>query len=179
VVRCPYLLNLGNADFLCKCCSHHAARSRALQAAKIPNTVKGDSVDVAIWSTVEQGLAITAGSLATTRPLLRRSLARIRQNYASAARMADGPGEEGVNLREIRCNPNLASSTDRLSCRVNVGKSDKSSHDSDGDVIMFGECGIGTSISNRKFSTSQQCVEHGRYAESQEELTSDHNSGDL
>jgi len=29
------------------------------------------TVDIAIWSTVEQGLAITAGSLATTRPLLR------------------------------------------------------------------------------------------------------------
>lgn len=31
----------------------------------------GDTLDTAIWSTVEEGLAITAGSLATLRPLLR------------------------------------------------------------------------------------------------------------
>lgn len=30
----------------------------------------GSTLDIAIWSTVEQGLAITAGSLATLRPLL-------------------------------------------------------------------------------------------------------------
>jgi hypothetical protein len=29
----------------------------------------GDTLDIAIWSTVEMGLAITAGSLATLRPL--------------------------------------------------------------------------------------------------------------
>ena len=29
----------------------------------------GDTMDTALWSTVEQGLAIAAGSLATTRPL--------------------------------------------------------------------------------------------------------------
>jgi hypothetical protein len=32
-------------------------------------TCKGATTDIAIWSTVEQGLAITAGSLATLRPL--------------------------------------------------------------------------------------------------------------
>ena len=31
----------------------------------------GSSLDTAIWSTVEQGLAISAGSLATTRPFFR------------------------------------------------------------------------------------------------------------
>jgi hypothetical protein len=36
------------------------------------NTIgEGNTVDIAIWSTVEQGLAITAGSLATLRPLLK------------------------------------------------------------------------------------------------------------
>ncbi|KAJ1334080.1 hypothetical protein MN608_04083 [Microdochium nivale] len=47
VVRSPYLLTFRDPDFLFA------------------------TVDIAIWSTVEQGLAITAGSLATTRPLLR------------------------------------------------------------------------------------------------------------
>ncbi|KAH7068824.1 hypothetical protein BKA63DRAFT_96071 [Paraphoma chrysanthemicola] len=35
------------------------------------------TVDVAIWSDIEQGLAITAGSLATLRPLYRQVAARI------------------------------------------------------------------------------------------------------
>lgn len=31
----------------------------------------GNTLDIAIWSTIEQGLAITAGSLATLRPLIK------------------------------------------------------------------------------------------------------------
>ncbi|KAF2691781.1 hypothetical protein K458DRAFT_381627 [Lentithecium fluviatile CBS 122367] len=42
-----------------------------------------DTVDVAIWSTVEQGLAITAGSLATLRPLF--SLVLYKLGLASAS----------------------------------------------------------------------------------------------
>lgn len=34
--------------------------------------IKGATVDIAIWSTTEQGLAIIAGSLASLRPLARR-----------------------------------------------------------------------------------------------------------
>ncbi|PVI02353.1 hypothetical protein DM02DRAFT_308604 [Periconia macrospinosa] len=45
VARLPYMLNIANPDFLWA------------------------TSDIAIWSTVEQGLAITAGSLATIRPL--------------------------------------------------------------------------------------------------------------
>ncbi|KAK2039456.1 hypothetical protein LZ31DRAFT_84940 [Colletotrichum somersetense] len=47
VVRMPYVLDFKNPDFLYA------------------------TVDIAIWSTTEQGLAITAGSLATLRPLCR------------------------------------------------------------------------------------------------------------
>lgn len=36
-----------------------------------------DTVDIAIWSDIEQGLAITAGSLATLRPLYRIISARL------------------------------------------------------------------------------------------------------
>ncbi|KAF2174993.1 hypothetical protein K469DRAFT_612360 [Zopfia rhizophila CBS 207.26] len=46
VARVPYLKNFSDPDFL------------------------WSTTDIAIWSTVEQGLAITAGSLATLRPLL-------------------------------------------------------------------------------------------------------------
>ncbi|KAF1958983.1 hypothetical protein CC80DRAFT_441815 [Byssothecium circinans] len=45
VVRLPFLLEIGSPDFLWA------------------------TSDIAIWSTIEQGLAITAGSLATIRPL--------------------------------------------------------------------------------------------------------------
>lgn len=48
VVRCAYFSRLRDPDFLYA------------------------TVDVAIWSTVEQGLAISAGSLATLRPLLKQ-----------------------------------------------------------------------------------------------------------
>ncbi|KAK1569797.1 uncharacterized protein LY79DRAFT_643380 [Colletotrichum navitas] len=47
VVRMPFVLDFKNPDFLYA------------------------TVDIAIWSTVEQGLACTAGSLATLRPLFR------------------------------------------------------------------------------------------------------------
>ncbi|KAK3903387.1 hypothetical protein C8A05DRAFT_43374 [Staphylotrichum tortipilum] len=47
VVRLPYMRLLASDDFLY------------------------DTVDVAIWSTVEQGMAITAGGLATLQPLLK------------------------------------------------------------------------------------------------------------
>lgn len=48
VVRFPFVKNFDNPDFLWA------------------------TVDIAIWSNTEQGLAITAGSLATLRPLLRQ-----------------------------------------------------------------------------------------------------------
>lgn len=38
---------------------------------RLANAATGDTLDTAIWSTIEQGLAISAGSLATTRPLFR------------------------------------------------------------------------------------------------------------
>ncbi|KAJ2894837.1 hypothetical protein MKZ38_007187 [Zalerion maritima] len=48
VVRFPYIKDFDNPDFLWA------------------------TLDIAIWSTVEQGLAITAGSLATLRPLVKK-----------------------------------------------------------------------------------------------------------
>lgn len=48
------------------------------------------TLDIAIWSDVEQGLAITAGSLATLRPLYRKLAARLGINTT-------GQGESGKN----------------------------------------------------------------------------------
>ncbi|KAL1611915.1 hypothetical protein SLS60_000137 [Paraconiothyrium brasiliense] len=53
VARVPYMKNFRSRDFL------------------------WETTDIAIWSTVEQGLAITAGSLATIRPLFQLILTRL------------------------------------------------------------------------------------------------------
>ncbi|GFP60294.1 hypothetical protein ACSS6W_000105 [Trichoderma asperelloides] len=53
VVRFPYVKDFKTVDFLWA------------------------TIDIAIWSTVEQGLAITAGSLATIRPLFRKIAAKL------------------------------------------------------------------------------------------------------
>lgn len=62
-MRFSYVKDFANPDFLCKSLAdpsrHHLFN------------VSGATLDIAIWSTTEQGLAITAGSLATLRPLIR------------------------------------------------------------------------------------------------------------
>ncbi|KAI8961541.1 hypothetical protein F5Y11DRAFT_222971 [Daldinia sp. FL1419] len=49
-----------------------------------------DTTNFAIWSAVEQGLAITAGSLATLRPLLRRAIENFNSLKESLCNSADG-----------------------------------------------------------------------------------------
>ena len=69
VARLPYVPRLKSDDFLCK---------SNLGLTNDPSLIhSGDTLDVAIWSTVEQGLAITAGSLATLRPLFTLILCRL------------------------------------------------------------------------------------------------------
>lgn len=45
-----------------------------------------DTIDLAIWSTIEPGLGITAGSLATLRPLVRKLKANLRNRRDSDSR---------------------------------------------------------------------------------------------
>lgn len=47
--------------------------------------VAGATTDVAIWSTVEEGLAITAGSLATLRPLFRVLANKFNDYYGAVS----------------------------------------------------------------------------------------------
>ena len=49
--------------------------------------------DIAIWSTVENGLGLTASSLATLRPLVRK----LRSNYERTAEDS-GPSQNGTVL---------------------------------------------------------------------------------
>jgi hypothetical protein len=88
IARMKYVTNFRSPDFLCKYssslplqfCPIHAIPCPPINLSYIfsprPSassndvlTHPGATLDIAIWSTVEQGLAITAGSLATLRPL--------------------------------------------------------------------------------------------------------------
>jgi len=57
------------------------------------------TVDIAIWSDIEQGLAITAGSLATLRPLWRQFSASI-----GLASSTFGPSGSPSNMRSPKWN---------------------------------------------------------------------------
>ncbi|KAH7012923.1 hypothetical protein EDB80DRAFT_709133 [Ilyonectria destructans] len=69
-----------------------------------------NTLDVAIWSTVEQGLAITAGSLATLRPLIKLAAFRLGltskpislrpSDYGSSPRMPGSGTQNGFSSRE-------------------------------------------------------------------------------
>ena len=61
------------------------------------NLDKGATTDIAIWSTVEQGLAITAGSLATLRPLLRKFTVRMGWSKPSGTRPSGAYGSRGLS----------------------------------------------------------------------------------
>jgi hypothetical protein len=69
VVRFAFIKDFKNPDFLCMSTNSKAASHNSFIVTN--KTKIGATVDIAIWSTAEGGLAITAGSLATLRPLLR------------------------------------------------------------------------------------------------------------
>jgi hypothetical protein len=61
IARLPFIHYFNSPDFLCTS-AQDPCRYQVL-------ILTGSTLDIAIWSSVEQGLAITAGSLATLRPL--------------------------------------------------------------------------------------------------------------
>jgi hypothetical protein len=66
------------------------------------------TLDIAIWSDVEQGLAITAGSLATLRPLYRKLATRLGINTT-------GQGESGKGTPQWYGGPSTAKESKRKS----------------------------------------------------------------
>ncbi|KAF2649234.1 hypothetical protein K491DRAFT_721863 [Lophiostoma macrostomum CBS 122681] len=52
-----------------------------------------DTVDIAIWSNIEPGLGITAGSLATLRPLYRLLVSRVGWSQPSGHRLNESPND--------------------------------------------------------------------------------------
>ena len=84
VVRFAYVEDFKNPDFLCE------PRILLLLAWDTLLTISiGATVDIAIWSTTEQGLAITAGSLATLRPLLRQVSEALGLSIAGRSEIPD------------------------------------------------------------------------------------------
>ncbi|KAK1986841.1 hypothetical protein LZ30DRAFT_240947 [Colletotrichum cereale] len=107
VVRMPFVLDFKNPDFLYA------------------------TVDIAIWSTTEQGLSITAGSLATLRPLFR--LVGHRLGLTSMGPSHDSergdPSGMGGKAKDIS---NASSSRQRhgpLSLTTFMAKDDVDSHE--------------------------------------------------
>ncbi|KAF2643514.1 hypothetical protein P280DRAFT_467536 [Massarina eburnea CBS 473.64] len=91
VARLPYLIKIGDADFL------------------------WSTFDVAIWSTVEQGLAITAGSLATVRPLF--SIILCKLGFTSSTTRKDVPvfgGHPSTTANQITGGRGVAHSRDEI-----------------------------------------------------------------
>ncbi|KAF4460971.1 integral membrane PTH11 [Fusarium albosuccineum] len=72
VVRFAFVKDFKSPDFLSPSWSCPLSHFPTHTPSTAPaNPTSGATVDIAIWSTTEQGLAVTAGSLATLRPLLR------------------------------------------------------------------------------------------------------------
>ena len=97
VVRFAFVEDFDNPDFLCMAPSKDSSLIKD-SISNIKDTPDA-TVDIAIWSTTEQGLAITAGSLATLRPLFRiigQSL-RLSSRRPSTMQDSDQQFGEGVS----------------------------------------------------------------------------------
>jgi hypothetical protein len=131
----------------------------------------GATVDIAIWSTVEQGLAITAGSLATTRPLLRLVSAKMGHGYSSTA----GPSNDsGYQPQAEPNNKELGKDIYTLSHIVKGSKNYWHKRDSDEEEIDMGKYGVQTSVSVGK---TRLATKHTQFSSSQEELRGEGSSG--
>lgn len=137
---------------------------------------------MAIWSTVEQGLAITAGSLAATRPLI-RTLFKKHDNSRPSG------GNDGLELPARRVTPNIRKASNpidstldtykdtyKVSHIVRGSKNDWSSRDSDEHAVMNAEYGVKTNISGgqNRPAVNPKAQE---FSESQEELRAHHSGG--
>jgi hypothetical protein len=130
---------------------------------------------MAIWSTVEQGLAITAGSLAATRPLLRTIFKKLGSSQPSGPDPLQLPERRVAKAAETVDHTGSTADTYKLSHIVRGSKNDWSSRDSDEDAVMNAEYGVQTNISGGKIRSAVKSQEFG---ESQEELRGQHSSAD-
>lgn len=96
IIRMPYIKGFeATHDFLCTPSSHLCSPigpriSRPVEPLANPLPLSDESTDIAIWSTIEPGIGMTAACIATLRPLLQHVLHRTglstpdkRTNYGS------------------------------------------------------------------------------------------------
>lgn len=100
VVRLAYIEGFRNPDFLCG--SLRPLRRPPLLLAHPPDGrhIADATVDIAIWSTVEQGLAVAAGSLACTRPLFRSVARRLGWSSPTGPSTDRGPAPATIGSAE-------------------------------------------------------------------------------
>jgi hypothetical protein len=174
-VRCPYILTFRDPDFLCKCLSCHVDSGRASNWRQNLTCFSGATVDIAVWSTVEQGLAITAGSLATTRPLIRKVFERFGNSRPSAADTSGLDGKVGPSDNELGGSARPTHDAYKLSHIIKGSKNDWSRRDSDEDAVIDAEYGVQTNIS---VGQSRAMAKNRQFSESQEELGPEHSNGE-
>lgn len=90
-VRMAYLENFHSNDFLCKSLLR---QSPPFQLFTYSSPMLDSTTDIAIWSQIEMGLAITAGSLATLRPLMKMTLRRL--GFTGAEDSNQAPSSAGL-----------------------------------------------------------------------------------
>ncbi|KAF4446994.1 hypothetical protein F53441_9420 [Fusarium austroafricanum] len=150
VVRFPFVKDFKNPDFLWA------------------------TIDIAIWSTTEQGLAITAGSLATLRPLLRllgRKLG-ITTSGRSELKDTDQPMGSG-GLRPSRgTNGSSNKHRDLFSLATFAREDDLDGHGRDGQAAYAGENHYNGRSSAEKGVSTWRSADNS----SEEELTGRSNS---
>ncbi|KAM0272113.1 hypothetical protein ACHAPA_002409 [Fusarium lateritium] len=130
------------------------------------------TIDIAIWSTTEQGLAITAGSLATLRPLL-RSLGRrlgISTSGRSELRDTDQHMGSGGFRTAGGTNGSANKQRDLFSLATFAREDDLEGHGRDGQTTYAGEHHYDGRSSAEK-GVSAWSVRRAADNDSEEELT--------
>ncbi|KAJ4266240.1 hypothetical protein NW762_004221 [Fusarium torreyae] len=129
------------------------------------------TIDIAIWSTTEQGLAITAGSLATLRPLLRLLGRRlgISTSGPSELRDTDQPMGSGGFRPSKGTNGSSNKHRDLFSLTTFTREDDLDGHGRDCEAAYAGEHHFQRSSADKTVSTWRARGDADN--ESEEELT--------
>ena len=93
---CAFLLSLGAFGSLCS-----IVRFRYINGLSITPDFFWNAANISIWSTIELGIGIIAGSLATLRPLFKRLFYSARHRVAHAASHAKRYSQAFMNRRSF------------------------------------------------------------------------------
>lgn len=90
VVRIPFIKSFSDPDFLCK--------YRDATSVFSTDLCTGATTDVAIWTTIEMSLAISAASISTLRPLIKA----VGWRLELSSQRTGGSNQYGTNGRRSR-----------------------------------------------------------------------------